>query len=269
MNNEHIKKIKELFGECKNSSDGNDIYDNVIIGKNVKMGKNNLILPGTIIVGDVEIGNNNVIGPHVAIGTPPQHTKYYQEGIDTDCKIKIGDKNVLREFVTVHSPTSRDTIIGNECFFMANSHVSHDTQIGNNVVLGNSCAIGGHSTIMNNVFVGLNSAVHQFATIGAHAMIGMNSTITKDVPPFLVFHNKYNCYKLNEVGMLRNNFNKNDLKIIYDFYNANGISSDKLEKNLESLNASGFSKIANTIKDFGVARKRELYEINIKYKPSE
>ena len=210
MNTKAIDKIKKLFS-LKNR-------ENIIIGDDVKIGKGNLILPGTNIVGKVKIGNNNIIGPYTTIGTPPQHIYYYQKGIDdSGISIKIGNENILREYTTIHAPTLRDTIIGNRCFLMAYTHVSHDTQLGNDVFLTNNTQIAGHTTIMDSAVVGLNTAIHQYSVIGSFAMIGMGSIITKDIPPFLTYKN-YECYKINKIGMLRNGFTEEHIKYVYNYY---------------------------------------------------
>jgi UDP-N-acetylglucosamine acyltransferase len=49
--------------------------------------------------------------------------------------------------VTIHcsNTDAEDTVIGNECFFMANSHVGHNAVIGNQVFLANSAWLQGTS----------------------------------------------------------------------------------------------------------------------------
>jgi len=205
----------------KRDSDGLDNLDRIndsYIDKAAVVDPSTIILPGTIIIGDVEIGKNNIIGPCAMIGTPAQHWDYYTKKIKSDKNIKIGDKNIIREFVTVHSPTQRDTLIGNNCFLMTQSHVSHDTILEDKVVLTNSVQIGGHSYIMEGATIGLNTCIHQYSTIGAYSMIGMSSTITKDVLPFLTYKN-FKCYKINKVGLERNGFSDEEIQKISAYFN--------------------------------------------------
>jgi len=241
-----------LFEKNKKFSSGNDIYDGVIIGKDVKLGKDNIILPGTVILGDVEIGNSNIIGPHATIGMPPQHIRYYRENTIANSKIKIGNKNILREFVTVHAPMSRDTKIGNDCFLMAYSHVSHDTHLGNNVVLTNCTEMGGYTTVLDYATIGLNTSIHQFTVIGQYSMVGMGSVVTKDIPPFLLYKNG-KCDRVNEIGMLRNGFTGEHVKNVYNHY-ANG---ENLSEILEEVIPS-FEKARNS------ETKRPLVKIELK-----
>ena len=226
MNQDAILKVKNLIPK----------HTDYIIGDDVTMGKGNFIFPGTIIVGKVKIGNNNIIGPYTTIGTPAQHIKFYNEGIENDdlC-IKIGDGNIIREYTTIHSPTIRNTIIGNDCFLMSYAHVSHDTQIEDGVTLTNNTQIAGHSTIMKKATVGLNSSIHQYSVIGPYTMIGMGSIVTKDVPPFLQYKN-FKCDKINRVGMIRNEFTEEDIKNVIEYYLNDVEPPSKIKKIIENFN---------------------------------
>ena len=43
----------------------NEIHPTAIIGPEVKLGKNNRILPYVVLDGPLSIGDDNLIGPHV------------------------------------------------------------------------------------------------------------------------------------------------------------------------------------------------------------
>ena len=63
--------------------------------------KGNLIHKSAIINWDkVKIGTNNIIGPYCIIGSDAQHTSERSSGY-----ISIGNKNIIREFTTIHLPT--------------------------------------------------------------------------------------------------------------------------------------------------------------------
>ena len=86
----------------------------------------------------------------------------------------MGDRNVLREGVTINRGTEKEdgiTSVGNDCFLMANAHVAHDCRVGDNVVLANGTLLGGHVHIQNHVSISGNVAVHYFATIGEYAFV--------------------------------------------------------------------------------------------------
>lgn len=215
-----IGKVRALFSASTRPNQGNrnTVSEGVVIGKDVEIGHGNTILPGTIIVGDTVIGDDNIIGPYAIIGTPAQHRTYYDSGIDhSKYRITIGSQNVLREFSTIHSPSVRDTVIGDDCFFMAYSHVPHDARIGNGVTLTNGTQIAGHSTIMDYVNVGLNTAIHQYTTVGPYSILGMGSIVTKDIPPFVKYRN-FECFGINSIGMQRNGFNERQIKTVNNYY---------------------------------------------------
>ena len=112
----------------------NVIEDNVIIGDNVKIGNFNTISQFTEIGKDCHIVNNS------SIGAIPQDKKFGGE----DTKLIIGDRTIIREFVTLNRGTKAtgETRIGEDVLIMTGVHVAHDCIIGNNVILVNLVALG-------------------------------------------------------------------------------------------------------------------------------
>lgn len=182
----------------------NRIHPTAQIGPDVEIGKGNFIGAFAVISGKCSIGNGNWIGPHVVIGMPAQHRSidHFQEDSEVDKRlIKIGDHNVLREFVTVHLPTQELTEIEDRCFLMTQAHVSHDTIIGSDVTIANSCQIGGHSIVGKGANLGLGVCIHQRLKIGAFSMVGMGSVVTKDLPALaLAYGNPARVMGANVVG---------------------------------------------------------------------
>jgi len=186
----------------------NQIHPTAVIAPTVKIGKGNVVGAFTTIEGDVVIGDDNWIGPHVTIGTPAQFTtaKYEFTG-QVVTGIRIGSRCVLREYTTVHQPSKFETIVEDDCYFMAYCHISHDTRICRNVALANNTQIGGFTEVGEFSTVGLSAMIHQYSTIGAYAMVGMGSVIAKDIPPFAkVAGNPPLLVGLNTVGMERHGF---------------------------------------------------------------
>ena len=92
----------------------------------------------------------------------------------------IGDRNRIREFVTIHRGTVQDeseTLIGSDNLFMAYTHVAHDCRIGNHAILANAASLGGHVHIGDWAILGGFSIVHQFCRIGAHCFTAMGSAV--------------------------------------------------------------------------------------------
>lgn len=158
----------------------NRIHPTAIIDDDAILGNNNVIGAYCVIEGAVVLGDNNIIGPHVCIGQDPQF-----KGRDVgNSAVVIGNNNVIREFVTIHGgtvglPTSRQTVIGNDCFIMAGSHINHDCVIEDGVVISNGVLLAGHVRVMTCTNLGMGTKVHQHVVVPPYSMFGMGSVVTK------------------------------------------------------------------------------------------
>jgi UDP-N-acetylglucosamine acyltransferase len=140
--------------------------------------------------------------------------------------VEIGDNNVFRENVTVHSGTLLGneeykslTKIGSNSLFMVGAHIAHDCIVNDNVVLANNATLGGHVVVGSNVVIGGLSAVKQFVRIGDYAMIGGMSGVENDVIPYgLVIGERASLAGLNLVGLKRHQFSKEDISNIKKVY---------------------------------------------------
>lgn len=200
-----------------------EIADDVIVGPFSLIEPDVLIDEGTIIHNNVtisngaRIGKKNIIYQGAVISAVPQDLKYAGEKTE----ILIGDKNVIRECVTISRATdeSHKAIIGDNCLFMAYSHAGHDCLIGSNCIFANSVAIAGHVEIENNVILGGLVGVHQFVKIGAYTMVGAHSMVVKDVIPFGLFSgNPLEFEGLNIIGLRRSGFSDEKIEIIKKVY---------------------------------------------------
>ena len=72
-----------------------------VIGANVEVGEGSWIGPHVVIEGRTRIGRGNRIYQFASIGAPPQDKKYAGE----DTAVEIGDRNTVREFVTINRGT--------------------------------------------------------------------------------------------------------------------------------------------------------------------
>jgi UDP-N-acetylglucosamine acyltransferase len=198
-------------------SDGVEIGPYCVIGKNVKLGKNTRLL-SHIVIEEAEIGSDCAVYPFTSIGLPPQDIKYTGE----KTKVKIGNNNVIREYVTIHrASVDGDSVtkIGDNNFLMAYVHIAHDCDIGNNIIIANATTLAGHVVVEDFAFIGGMVAVHQFTRIGAYAMIGGFSGIPQDIPPYTTAAGeRAKLYGLNTIGIKRRNFTDSsiaDLKKAY------------------------------------------------------
>lgn len=200
------------------------IGENVSIGAYSIIKQNCIIENGTSIAPHVVIDDNVIIGPDckifqfASVGGMPQDLKFQGE----ETYLKIGQRTVIREFVTLNRGTVTGhgiTEVGDDNFLMAYSHIAHDCKTGNNVILANNSTLAGHVTMGNNVTIGGLVAIHQFVEIGDYAYIGGKSAVTKDIPPYvIVAGDRAKLYGLNKVGLRRNNFSESTLKSLKRTY---------------------------------------------------
>lgn len=162
----------------------NDVHKTVILSGDVQLGSNNKILANTVIYGPVEIGDDNIIGPNVVIGTPGQDTRnrYYDS---SNCKIKIGSRNIIREFTGIQKPCYEDiTIIGNDVFLMQSVHIPHDAHIYDKVVITPMCVLGGISKILEGANLGMGCSINQYTVVGQYSIAATGAPVMKNIRPF-------------------------------------------------------------------------------------
>ena len=185
-------------------SEGVKIGQWSVIGENVEIGKDTEIGSNVVIDGWTTIGKNNKISPGAVIGTAPQDKKY--DGVRT--YVKIGDGNIIREYVTINRATEPDTgtVVGDNNFFMAYTHVAHNCKIGNGVTMVNFSGLSGHSVLEDECVLAGMVGIHQGARVGKFAMVGGLSKVVKDIPPFArADGHPTRVYGLNTIGLTRNN----------------------------------------------------------------
>lgn len=173
----------------------------------------NLIHKTALINWDyVEIGTGNTIYPYATIGFDAQHPREKSDGI-----VKIGNNNIIREYVSIHRPTNLNkvTIIGNDCYLMEGSHIGHDCIVEDNVRMSNKTMLSGNVYVMKNVVFGLAAVVHQSQVIGSYTMIGMGAVIDKNIkvlPGYTFVGVPAKLIKINSVGLERNRISQIDLQ---------------------------------------------------------
>lgn len=178
-----------------------------VIGAEVEIGEGTVIGPHVVIEGPTRIGRDNRICQFASLGGAPQDKKFAGEHTE----LVIGDRNLIREFVTINRGTGDGggiTRIGNDNWLLAYVHVAHDCQIGNNTVFSNYSALAGHVEIGDFVIMSGFSGVHQFCKVGAHAFIGMGCLVGSDVPPFVMMANEQRGRPrgINSEGLKRRGF---------------------------------------------------------------
>jgi UDP-N-acetylglucosamine acyltransferase len=184
-----------------------DIGAYVIVGPEVEIGARTRLMANVYLEGPTWIGEDNLFYPYSTVGVASQDLKYKGERAET----RIGDRNRIREFVTIHRGTEGGgllTSMGNDNLLMAYGHVAHDVHVGNHCVLANGTTLGGHVTVGDWAWVGAFTGVHQFCRVGQHAVIGGYSVITRDVAPYSTTSSSRDAkaYGANKIGLERRGF---------------------------------------------------------------
>jgi UDP-N-acetylglucosamine acyltransferase len=176
-----------------------------IIDEGVELGAHCVVGPYVYLTGLTTAGSHNRFHAGCVIGDAPQDLKYQDE----PTRLRIGDHNVFREHATVHRSTKVDgeTVIGSNCFLMANSHVAHNCVVGDGVIIANGALVAGHAVVGDKVFMSGNCLVHQFVRVGRLALMQGGAAISQDLPPFVIAAHVGNAMcGLNSVGLRRAGF---------------------------------------------------------------
>jgi len=206
-----------------------------VIGPDVQIDSGTEIGPHVVIKGPTAIGRENTIYQFTSIGEDPQDKKY----ADEITRLEIGDRNVIREFVTLHRGTQQDqglTLIGSDNLFMAYVHVAHDCVIGDHVIMANGASIAGHVHLGDHAILGGFTLVHQFTQIGEYSFSAMGSAITQDVPPFVMVGGRpTRPHGINSVGMERNGKSPEVIRQIRQAYKILYKNNLRLEDAIEEM----------------------------------
>lgn len=189
-----------------------------VIGPQAKIGRGCKLMNNVTILGDVTLGEDNVISPGAVLGGAPQDISY--RGSET--KVIIGDRNVIRECVTVNRATEKEdgfTRVGSDCYLMGNVHIAHDCSIGDRVIIGHGSMLGGHVHVEHHATLSGSVAVTHYASIGSYTFVGAASRVLQDVAPYMLADGspaRPRC--VNIVSLKRNDFSKAVIEAINEAY---------------------------------------------------
>lgn len=195
------------------------IHPGAFIHPQAQLDSSVVVGPGAVIDADVIVGPGCVVGPLVhltghttigagnrfhagcVIGDAPQDLKYP----GTPTRLRIGDRNVFREHVTVHrsSRLEDETVLGSDNFLMVHCHVGHNCVLGDHVTMANGATLGGHVVVQDRAFLSGNCLVHQFVRVGTLALMQGGSAISKDLPPYVIARGDNDICGLNIIGLRR------------------------------------------------------------------
>jgi UDP-3-O-[3-hydroxymyristoyl] glucosamine N-acyltransferase len=179
-----------------------DIAQNVVFGKDVKIGNNCTIMPNCYIGDGVEIGANSIIYPNVSI--------YYNSKIGSNVTIHSGTvigsdgfgfvskDNSNAKFYQIGNVVIEDNVeIGSNCSIdratLGSTVIKANAKLDNLIQVGHNCEIGEYSIIVSQVglsgstklgmgvVMGGQSATAGHLSIGDRAMLAARSGVTKSL----------------------------------------------------------------------------------------
>ena len=181
------------------------VHSTAIVEEECELGEEVEVGPYAIIRRGTVIGPRTVVDAHVllehttlgadcqvyfgaAIGGPPQDQRYGGE----PTRVVIGDRNVIREYVTIHRATGEGNVtrVGDDTMLMASTHLGHNCEVGNEVTLSTLSGMSGHTTIEDKAIIGGMVGSHQRVRVGTLAMVSGFSKMSQDVPPYSLVDGK-------------------------------------------------------------------------------
>ena len=186
-----------------------EVGDNCVIGPFCTVGPHTRIGPNTHLRSHVVVEPHTTVGsdcdiyPFVTLGMQSQDLKYVK-GMVT--YTEIGDRNMIREFVSIHSGTAEGTktSIGNDCTLLTHAHVGHNCIVGNNVIISHGGTAAGHVLIGDHANIGGLAAIHQFCHVGKAALVAGMARVIQDVLPFTIAEgHPAHMRVINRIGMER------------------------------------------------------------------
>jgi UDP-N-acetylglucosamine acyltransferase len=185
---------------------------------------------GTAVIGDgTRLHHHATVEGHTVLGRACEVFPYACIGAKTqDLKFKggnpgvrIGDRNVFREYVSVHAATGDGnfTVIGSDNNLLAYTHVAHDCVLGDRIIMSNYAGLAGHALVEDGVVIGAYGAVHQFCRLGAHAMLSACAKLVQDLPPFFIADGSPATVRtLNKVGLERHGYTVEQIERVKQVY---------------------------------------------------
>lgn len=181
------------------------------VAANVVIGDYTHLRSHVVVDNHTMIGSECQIYPFVTLGIQSQDLKYKKGSVTYT---EIGDRNIIREFVSIHSGTEEGskTIIGNDCALLAQAHIAHNCIVGDHVIMSHSATLGGHVFIGDYANIGGLAAIHQFCHIGRVGMVGGMGRIIQDVLPFTIADGfPAHMRVVNKVGMERAGYSEEEI----------------------------------------------------------
>ena len=229
------------------------------VGHGVTLGRNTRLHHHASVEGNTHLGAGCEVFPYACIGGKTQDLKF--KGGNPG--LRIGERNVFREYVTVHCATYDGDVtrLGSDNVLLGACHVAHDCVLGNHIVMSNGAMVAGHVVIEDHVVVGGYGGIHQFCRIGAYAMLSATAKLVHDLPPFFIADGTpAEVRAINRVGLERSGFSAEQLdrvKLIYRTLYRDGLNRTQALEKLAEHPQAGSDEFRRVL-EFARASERGL-----------
>lgn len=187
------------------------------VGSGVTLGDRTYLHHHASVEGNTILGEACEVYPYACVGGRTQDLKF--KGGNPG--VRIGDRNVFREYVTVHAATNDGDItrIGHRNHFLASTHIAHDCVLGSDIVMSNGAVLAGHVIVDDHVVIGGYGGVHQFCRLGAYAMLSATAKLVHDLPPFFIADGTPAVVRAyNKVGLERHGYGVEQIERVRRLY---------------------------------------------------
>lgn len=229
------------------------------VGADVRLGDGTRLHHHASVEGRTTLGAACEVFPYACIGGMTQDLKFKggRPGL------RAGDRNVFREFVTIHAATYDGdfTVLGSDNSVLAYSHIAHDCVLGSHIVMSNAISMAGHVTVEDHVVIGGAAGIHQFCRIGAHAMLSAMAKLVQDLPPYFIADGTPAAVRaFNKVGLERSGHSAEQLervKQVFRILYREGLNRTQALEKLTQHQQAATAEFRSVIK-FAQASERGL-----------
>jgi UDP-N-acetylglucosamine acyltransferase len=180
------------------------------VGPQVMLGSGSRLHHHASVEGNTVLGERCEVFPYACLGGKTQDLKFS----GGNPGLRIGARNVFREYVTVHCATNdgKLTRLGAGNVLLAACHVAHDCVLGDNIVMSNGAVLAGHVVVEDNAVIGGYGGIHQFCRVGKYAMLSATAKLVHDLPPYFIADGTpAEVRAINRIGLERHGFTPEQL----------------------------------------------------------
>ncbi len=153
---------------------GTQVHPSAVIGPEVTIGKDCMIMPGVVIYGPADIGDRVTIHANTVLGADPFYFKKRPTGYDKmiPCgSVVIEDDVEIGALCTIDRGVSADTRIGR------GTKMDNHVQVGHDTLIGAHCLICAHVAIAGAVVIEEGATLWGQVGIPSKVTVGKGATI--------------------------------------------------------------------------------------------